>query len=225
MSTTIERPFSWSYSALKNFETCPRRYYHYQIKKDVVEPQSAELQSGHQLHGAFEARVKEGKQLPLGYGQYEDMLATFINAPGTTYAEQRLALTSEFKPSAYFGNDVWFRTVIDAAKVRTEDGFALIIDWKSGKPKDDTTQLQLMAATMLLHDPKLQVVRASLAFVGHKIWETEEYTRDDLRRIWGDILPRVNELKEARAMGNYPAKPGGLCRRYCVVKTCPYNGR
>jgi hypothetical protein len=219
------KAFAWSYSALKNFETCPKKYYHASVAKDVVEAPSDEVTSGYAMHTALEARIKHGTTLPLGYTQYEPMMAAYVAAPGVTYAEQKLALTPEFRPATYFAKDVWFRTVLDTAKVRPDEGFALVVDWKSGKPKDDTTQLDLMAATMFLHDPRLVKVKASLAFLAHKVWVPETYVRQDVRRIWSDILPRVAALKQARAKGEYPAKPSGLCRRYCAVRACAYNGR
>ena len=219
--------FTWSYSALKNYETCPNRYYHYQVLKDVSEPQSDELKSGYALHTAFEHRVKSGRPLPVGMAKFEPMLATYVAAPGTTYAEQKLALTSEFRPTTYFAPDVWFRTVIDTAKIRADQGFALILDWKTGKPKADLTQLDLMAATTFLHDPAVHTIKASLAFVGYATsdWESERYQRADLRRIWGEVLPRVAALKAARTLNDFPPKPGGLCRKYCAVKSCPHHGR
>jgi hypothetical protein len=225
MSAVLEKPFTWSYSALRNFETCPKQHYHTSIVKDVVEPESPAIAAGHALHKAFELRVKSGTGLPLGYGQYEPMLKTFTDAPGVTYAEQRLALSSELRPAGYFAPNVWFRTVIDAAKVRADEAFAAIVDWKSGRPAEDTTQLQLMAATVLLHDPHLNTVKAALAYVTHKVWETETYTRADLRSIWAEILPRVERLKQARQANEFPPRPSGLCKRHCKVKACVYNGR
>lgn len=216
--------FSWSYSTLKNFETCPRRYYHYNVAKDVIEPQSDELTSGFSLHKAFEARIKDGTPLPVGYAQYEPMLDAFVDAPGDTYAEQKLALTSEFKPIPFFGGpSVWFRTIIDAAKINGDT--ALVIDWKTGKPKEDTTQLQLISATMMLHDPRLQRVTAALAFITNNHWEREVFTRESIPEIWGEVLPRVEKVKQARQNGDYPPKPGPLCRRWCAVTTCEYRGR
>jgi hypothetical protein len=226
MSTTtvVDTPgFAWSFSALKNFETCPRRYYAYNVSKEVKEREGPAIQEGHRVHSAFDARIKDGTGLPLGLGMHEGMLAKLISAPGSTHAEQKLGLTSEFKPVAFFGRNVWFRTVIDAAKVNGEQ--AHIFDWKTGKPDDDTTQLRLGAATIFAHAPTVQRVRGALIFVNHDHTEKEDYVRDDLPEIWGDVLPRVRKLVEARQQQHYPPKPGGLCKRYCDVVSCPYHGK
>ena len=224
MSTTVEqRPFAWSYSQLKNFETCPRRYFHYNVEKDVVEPETDQLAQGNALHKHFEARLLKGTPLPLGFGMYEKLLAKVIAAPGDLYGEQKLAITRDFEPAAFFGRGVWLRTVADAAKVQGER--AVIFDWKTGKPSDDETQLKLCAATMFAHAPEVQRVRAALIFVAHNATTQAEYLREDLPEIWAEILPRVRAMEKARRDKEYPPRPSGLCRRYCAVQSCPYHGK
>jgi len=214
--------FSWTYSKLKNYETCGKRHYHYDVAKDIKEPETEQLREGNRLHSVFDARLK-GKPLPLGFGQYEGLLAKFIAAEGDTYGEQKLALTSEFKPAAWFGPRVWFRTIIDALKVRGD--LATVVDWKTGKPSTDTTQLQLMAATLFHQQPALMRVRAALFFVAHEKVEPAEFTRGDLPEIWAEILPRVKRLEAAHQQQEFPPRPSGLCRKYCGVVSCPYHGR
>lgn len=224
MSTTVEsKPFSWSYSQLKNFETCPKRYYHYNVAKDVVEPESAQLREGNDLHKAFELRLKDGIPLELPYAPHEAMLSRIYQAPGKGFTEQKLAFSSTFQPTTYFGRGVWFRTQIDYAKV--VDDKAAIFDWKTGKPKDDLTQLQLMAAAMFIHMPTLQRVKSALVFVQHEQVERAEFERGDLTEIWGDILPRVKLVERARSTQTYPPKPGGLCKSWCAVTSCPFHGQ
>ena len=222
MSTQPAKPFQWSYSVLKNFETCRKRYYHYNVIKDVREPETAQLKAGNDLHAAFDARLK-GTALPLGYGQHETLLAKFLAAPGTTYGEQKLALTAEFQPAGYFDSDTWFRTVIDAAKVH--DDTATVVDWKTGKPSPDLTQLQLMAATLFAQLPGLRRIKSALIFLAYKTTERADFTRDDQGDIWNKILPRVRAVEKARASNEYPPQPSGLCLKYCAVKSCPYHGK
>jgi hypothetical protein len=213
--------FTWSYSHLKNFETCPKRYYHYQVAKDVKEEESTQLAEGHALHKAFELRLK-GTPLPFAYTMHEPLLAKVIAAPGETYGEQKMALTSTFQPSPFFGKAVWMRTVIDALKLTDET--ATVLDWKTGKVKSDMTQCQIMAATLFHHKASLQRVRTALVFTEHGEIESEEFTRSDLPEIWNEILPRVKQLVTAKQKQEYPAKPSGLCKRYCQVVSCPHHG-
>lgn len=224
-STTVVggKSFAWSYSALKNYETCAKRYYHYNVRKDIVEPESQELAEGNRLHDVFAKRLDKATPLPLGFARYEPMLARLANAPGEIMVEQKLAISSTFQPTAYFARDTWFRTVVDAAKVN--DGVAVVPDWKTGKPKPDDTQLALMAGTVFIHLPQVQRVKAALVFVNYNEVIPAEYAREDQGEIWNMIIPRVRALEQAVVTQEYPPKPGGLCKRYCAVVSCPYHGR
>lgn len=222
-TSTVVPGFAWSYSQLKNFETCAKRYYHYNVSRDVKEPETEQLRAGNVLHKHFENRILHGTPLPLGYGMHEKLLARILAAPGQIYGEQKLALTSAFQPVAFFGKNVWFRTVLDAAKINGIT--ALVLDWKTGKVSEDVTQLQLMAATLFSHDPNLQRVKAALVFVAHDHIEPAEFVRDNLPEIWGEILPRVKLVERARQTMEFPPKPSGLCKKYCAVVSCPHHGR
>ena len=226
MSTTVSTVpgFTWSYSVLKNFETCPRRYYAYNVAKDVSEPQSDEIKQGHSVHLAFKNRVTSGTPLPLGMGMHEGLLAKLASAPGEVLTEQKLGLSSSFEPTAFMGKTVWFRTVLDYVNVR-DTGTATVIDYKTGRPNSDMTQLELSAATLFAHDKHIQRVKAALLFLAHDQIESAEYVRSQTTEIWSGILPRVRKVIEARQRQEYPPKPGGLCKRYCAVTSCPFHGK
>lgn len=218
----------WSYSHLKNVETCPRRYYHYQVAKDVIEPESDELRAGNALHRHFQARLQHNVALPPGYVQFEGLLAKIKAAPGTLYTEQKLALTGRFQPCAWMSPNVWFRSISDCA-VKRGNRIA-VFDWKTGKPpgaygEPDHTQLQLMAATFFRHIPDVETVDAALVFVHHEAASRAQFQRHEQGRIWRELLPRVDALQRARATRVFEPKPSGLCRRYCSVTSCAYHGK
>lgn len=222
--TTVVTKHPWSYSALTGYETCAKRFYHYNVVKDVREPESEQLRAGNALHRHFAARIDQGTPLPLGFGMYENMLARIVAAPGIKYVEQKLAINYDFAPTTYFAKDVWFRTVIDLAVIRG-DNTATVFDWKDGKVKEDTTQLQLMAAAMFIHMPNLARVRSALVFVQHKQTEREDFLREDQKEIWSEVLPRVRALDTARMTGVFAPQPSGLCRKYCQVVSCLHYGK
>jgi hypothetical protein len=53
---------------------------------------------------------------------------------------------------------------------------------------------------------------------------SKEYKRDDARDVWNRIIPMVRKLEVAVKNTDIPPKTNGLCRSYCEVKSCPYNG-
>ena len=213
---------AWSYSKLKNSETCGKRFGHYDIIKDVKDPDTSEIIEGRNLHKHFEDRLLKGTELPLGYGMHERMLAGIVAAPGKTVGEQKLAITSAFWPTTWMGRDVWFRSIIDAGKLL--DDSATIFDWKTGKVPDpvDETQLELMAAVLFAHLPKLVRVKAALVFVNAQHVHPATYIRQDVPGIWDRILPRVRAMQDMVRAHNFPPNPSGLCKRYCGVQSCLY---
>lgn len=215
--------FTWSYSRLKNFETCPKRHWHYDIAKDIKEGESPALVEGNDGHKAFDARVRSGKTLPLPLLQHEPMLAKLKQLPGESYPELRLALTPEYQACGFFDDRVWFRTVVDFCNVNGNTG--TILDYKFGRPAQDMTQLQLMSATVMHYMPSLTRVRARLLFVNHNKAEGAEFSPGDLAGIWAAILPRVAKLRLAVESQNFPPTPNGLCKRWCGVTDCAYHGR
>ena len=225
MSTTVVNPegFSWSYTALKNFETCPRRYYAYNVSKDVKEPEGKPLIEGKRIHEAFDARVGRGTPLPPDLVPHEKLLNTLATAEGSVHTEQKLALDSSLSPSKFFGRGAWFRMVLDYTNINGER--ATVIDYKTGKPTEDMTQLQLAAVVTFAHATKVKKIRAALAFIAYDHIERATFTRESVTEIWGDILPRVGKMVHARQAQEYPPNPGGLCKRWCAVSSCPFHGK
>jgi len=156
---------------------------------------------------------------------HEGLLSKLANAGGSVRTEQKLALGSDLSPSKFFGRSAWFRTVLDYTRVNEAGDRAVVIDYKTGKPSEDMTQLQLAAVTTFAHQAKVNQVRTALVFVAHDHIEPATFAREDVTEIWSEILPRVRKLVDARQSQNYPPKPGGLCRRWCAVTSCPFHGK
>lgn len=223
-TTALSSPgFSWSFSALRNYENCPRRYHAYNVAKDVQEPEGEAIRQGKAIHAAFDARVAKGTPLPLGMGMHEGMLAKLAAAPGTVHTEQKLALSAELTPATFFSQNAWFRTVLDYTNINGAQ--AVVVDYKTGRPSEDLTQLQLAAATLFAHSAKVERVKAAMIFTAYDTMERATFKREDTHEIWGEILPRVKKLVDARQRQDYPPKPGHFCKRWCAVKSCGFHGR
>lgn len=221
----MTRPRAWSISSLKSFETCPRRYYEMSVAKNFQEKPSDAMAHGNEVHKAFEHRIKDGKPFPVGMRQYEPIAAAFTKQKGEKLVEQKLALSEVFSPTTWFGKNVWVRAVVDFALMHDEK--AVIVDWKTGKVKEDFDQLALMSAVMFNQAEELEQISAMF------IWLQEDwpknvtsvtYTREELPGIWDRFIPRVEAYQKAHVESDFPPKPSGLCRQWCPVSTCPYHG-
>lgn len=218
----MARPFSWSYSALSAFETCPRQYHEMRIKKAWPDPPGEAQQWGKLLHKYLEDRISMGKELPVFLKYLEPIIQKFENSKGETQPEYRLALNREFKPVEFFASDAWVRAVGDVIKVYGNVAFAC--DWKSGRYREGDDQLRLQAAIMFATYPHVEKIGVVYAWVKEKRTTPRTFTRADVPGIWQDFLPRVQRMEEAFANKDFPPKPSGLCKKYCHVKSCEFNG-
>lgn len=228
--TQPKKPFAWSFSALKNYETCPKKYFHENIAKDVKEETTSTGDWGSLAHKAIERRILQGTKFGLGMTHFEPMIAAFIAAPGDTYAERKMAVDRDYRPVEYFDKTVWLRGQGDAFKI--QDAHAAILDWKFGKYRDDwQDQGLIMARVTMALMAEIQTVRASFIYFaemqpgGLPLVVGHTYTRENITGPWTSILPRVARMEAAYGATDYPARQNGLCRKYCPVRACPFNGR
>jgi hypothetical protein len=216
------KPFAWSYSKLKNFESCPKRHWHVDVAKDVKEPESEQLLWGNQVHKALAKRCSLGSALPPGMESYEKWCSRILTGEGNIYVEQQLAITKEFGPTEWFGKDAWYRGIADVLKIN--GAVALAIDWKTGKLLDDPVQLALMAACIFAHHPGIQKIRTEFVWLKENTSSREDFDRATMAVMWRNIWHRIEQLESAHKTTSYPAKPGYLCRRWCPVTSCPHHG-
>ena len=216
------KPFTWSYSRLKNFASCPKRHWHIDIAKNVQEEESEILKWGNQVHEALARRLSKKKTLPTGMDEYEKHCLGIEKVPGEIKVEQKYGITEDYSPCGFFDNKVWYRGIADIAVI---DGTrALAVDWKLGKILADSQQLALMAACLFAHYPKVEQVDTLFMWLKDDARTHEVFKRTDMPGMWNGIMPRVQEYKHAIDHDEFPAKPGGLCKRWCPVSTCPHYG-
>jgi len=226
--TTRSKPkeFTWSYSRLKNFETCPERHYHLDIIKDIKEPEGENLQWGNAVHKALAKRLSNGTPLSKTMEGYEHWCTKIIgDGSFRILVEQKLAITRQFGPCDYFGSNVWCRAIADVIKISSSGRVALVADWKTGKIIEDSQQLAINAACIFAHYPEVQIVRSEFIWLKEEATSREDFDRGTIVKAWNVILPRVNLLEQASISSSYPPKKGGLCKTYCPVKQCQYNGQ
>jgi hypothetical protein len=218
----VEKPFSWSYSRIKNFETCPKRYYEVDVAKNVQEEDSDQLAFGNKLHSAFAAYLSKGTPLPPDLITYQEDVDRVAGMNGTMLVEQKLAITKDFGPCDYFARNAWFRAQGDVLRIAGR--VAYCGDWKTGKVKEDSVQLALVAACVFAHHPAVLAVKTEFIWINEGAATPQVFRREDMPTFWATFLGRVRDLEQAHKTTSFPAKPGGLCRRYCPVRSCPHYG-
>lgn len=228
--TTGGKPkaFAWSYSRLKNYETCPKRHYNIDIAKKFREEESDELAYGNLLHKVLADAISGKAPLPEAHKKMQRWV-DMITQPGKPQpagaqilVEQQLAITQDFSKTSWFGEDAWFRGIADVAKI--VGPVAVAIDWKTGKIIEDGIQLALIAQCIFAHHPQVQKVRTEFVWLKYDAQTRADFTRHDMVSVWAGLLPRVKTLESAYKAQEFPAKPSFLCKRWCPVSSCPHHG-
>ena len=221
--TPKEKSFAWSYSRLKNYRTCPKRYYEIDVAKNYEEVFSGEhLAWGKQVHTAFEQRVRDGKPFPAGMENFEEAAERLVSLPGQIMVEQQLAIRRDLTPCEWFAKDAWFRGIADY--LRINGAVALAIDYKTGKILEEVEQLALLAECVFSHYPEVHAVRTEFWWLKDDAATREDFFRAKRKDTWAGVMPKVMQLEEAHKTMNFPPKSSGLCKRHCIVSTCPHYG-
>lgn len=239
-TTTRGKSFSWSYSKIKNYRTCPRRHLEIDIAKNYTDSSDA-LTWGNEIHDALAARLGP-KKVPLKpeHADYEEWATAFDTGVGVLLVEQKLAIDADFQPCRdraggpdFFSRKAWFRGVLDVIRLidpvngkhMDEPKIAHIADWKTGKILEDSVQLALFAACAFAFWPTLQRVRTDFIWLKDDAVTQERFDRADMPAFWTGMMPEVRAYQQACETQTFPPVPGRLCRSFCPVSSCPHHGK
>lgn len=230
LDNTPHETFSWSYTKFRDSRTCLRKLKEVTIDKNFKEEYSDALREGDSLHGAFERYVSKGAPLPTGWKYLQDWAddaARKITQHQITRVAAEYGITRDFKPTGYYANNVWLRVKLDQLDLfpNGDKTLARVIDFKNGTPKDDPIQLAIYAAVVFIHYPDVIGVRTEYWWIKIKEKTHELFRPEDIKELWAELLPELAKMEEAQEKNSYPPRKNGLCKAYCPVTTCEYNGK
>lgn len=218
---------AWSFSSIKAFEQCPRKYYHLRVVKDFKEDDNKEhLVYGKLFHEAAEKYIRDGEPLPPQFNFVKGALDNLNRMDGEKLCEFKMGLKEDLSACGFFDPDVWWRGVADLIILDEEKGEARVVDYKTGKSTKyaDMGQLEMMALAVFKHFPPIKKVKAGLLFVIANDFLKENYHVDHEQKMWTKWLKDYERMKAAYVNDVWNPRPSGLCRKHCVVTTCPHNG-
>lgn len=227
MDATLEqpKPSAWSYSRLKAFSDCPRRFHETQILKNYTDT-TTDQAWGNAIHAAMATALRDGTDLPTKFRILQKWVDQVRKVKGELLVEDdcQWAITREFQPTAWFAKDVWLRCIADAVKINYPA--AMVVDWKAGKSANvDPVQLMLTSLVMFIQFPKLDRVMSLFVWLKEDHKTVQTIYRAEAADRWAEILPRVQRFQQAFQQGNFPPQPGRFCRNWCPVKSCEYHGK
>jgi len=213
--------FTWSYSSLKDYITCPKQYQEVKVLKNYQKEMTEQILYGNQVHKALENYIKDGEPLAQNYQRFAPLMDTLKEIPGEFHPELRMALNFDRKACKWSDPECWVRGIVDFLVIDGEHAF--IVDYKTGSNKyPDVKQLRLMALMVMEHFPEVNKVKAGLMFVMHNSFITEEYTREESEKLWNSFIPDLERLKLSYEKDIWHATPNNLCG-WCPVKSCEHH--
>jgi len=216
------KPIVWSYSSIKDFENCPRKYHEMRVLKKFKQSNTDATLYGTAVHLAFEEFIRDGTPLPARFAHFQPYVDPLKDMEGDKYCEYKMGIRADFSPCEFFAPDVWWRGIPDLLVIN--DGVARVVDYKTGKSSRyaDTGQLELLSAAIMQTFPEVHTVKGALLFVVARDVVKAKFTRADLPKIWSKWVGEVGKIEAALENGMWNEKEGPLCR-YCPVSTCVHN--
>jgi CRISPR/Cas system-associated exonuclease Cas4 (RecB family) len=232
-----EKLMPLSFSRLSTFESCPQKFDYLYVSKTTKDSDNEFTIYGTRVHEALEkygrartgtvadeaaAALDDPPPLSDDLKKFAPLVDRILQQGGAHLFEHQLAITRAKAPCDWFAGDVWIRGIADVLVV--DGARAWCIDWKTGKPKDNPTQLQLFAALIFAHFPEVQEVRTSFIWLNHDDVTNATYTRRMEPHLWLALEPRFDRVQEVVDLGVYKTKPSGLCK-WCPARAICADGR
>lgn len=215
-----------SFSRLSTFENCQAQFDYLYVSKRVQNQSNEASEYGNRVHEVLEHKGKgtlnedalslEGKQTLERWGPLVDKITS---RSGDKYFEYQMAVNRQLQPVDWFAKDVWIRSIADVLVVDGDKAYCL--DYKTGKVKDNPTQLQLFAAMVMWQFPQVNTVKTSFIWLKFDETTNATYERRFLDSLWSTLEPRFDKVQEVIDLGVFKARPSGLCP-WCAAKDiCP----
>jgi predicted RecB family nuclease len=213
---------AWSYSSLKTFQQCPKKYYHLKVAKDVKDDGSEATVYGKELHKVAENYIKDGTPIPERFAFIQKTVDALKNIPGEKHTEIELGVSNKngkLNPCGFYDKEAWYRGIADLLIVDGDEGY--LVDYKSSKNAKyaDLKQLDLLAGAVFAHFPELKTLKSALIFVVSNEFVNKEHSSMHKLAYFEHVRFDLERLEKAIETGVWNAVSSPLCG-WCPVKTC-----
>lgn len=221
---------AWSHSAVTQHHNCPWNYHELKVSKNTIEEKGESQSWGLDVHKQFEwALTRPGFELREDLKVHQHMIDR-LTAEGEAegcflVSEQKVALSNKpFSVCEYFDKvkPVWWRGVIDAQAVNRAVGRARIVDFKTGRKKEDWAQLAENAVWMFTNYPWLNLINAQFYWTSDQTYSKRVWGRSEMDTLVGMFAPKVSAFAQSYKTDIWPKKQSGLCKGHCPTTACMF---
>jgi hypothetical protein len=181
--------FVLSYTAYSDFQLCPKRFFHKHVARDYPFEESEALVWGRAVHDAFKRRLnKPFVPFPFNMQNFEPIAATFLEFPHLI-SEQGMALTRQGEPRPWNTRPALVKAKADTVIFNGDYTSAMLVDYKTGKPREDPMELKFQAVTLAGHYPSLRKIKAAYYWANEaRLGPTYDLTNE--------LLPTMDLIKK-----------------------------
>ena len=213
----------WSFSSLKTFQQCPKKYYHLKVAQDIQDKGNEAATYGKDAHLVAEEYIRDGVDLPPKFEYLRSSLNILNAIEGEKLCEVKLGLTKTLESCDFDAPNVWWHGVADLVIINRKTGITYSVDYKTSKNARyaDVTQLDLVACGLFAKFPEIQTVKSALLFVVSKEFIKAEHLASTKEKYIKKVLPHLERLEGAFKSGIWNPKQGALCG-WCPVTHCEH---
>lgn len=183
--------FSWSYSRLSDYETCPARYKARYIDKIDEGPRPA-ADRGTELHQKIEDYLLGKADLPDMFEPFKGYIDE-IRAQPTLQIEGKWALDRDWQKAPWEAG--WWRGKLDA--FWTEGEVAQVVDWKTGRVYDSNRdQMRLYATVARALYPEIEQVNVTLVYLDLREAIGDTFFADDTNAFRNQFTGRAARMEQ-----------------------------
>ena len=216
---------TWSHSALKDFEGCPRRYHEVKVLNKYPFQETEATHYGKEFHTAAELYIRDGTPLPKQFSYAQEVLDALLAKPGRKLCEYEMGILPDLQPCSFNEKKRWVRGIADLLIIDDDNLTATVVDYKTGNNRyPDLDQLKLMSMMVFKHFPHIRRVKSALLFVVKNDMVKSSMALDDADAEWWKYRERVAKLEQCFDTGVWNPKSSALCP-WCPVTTCENHPR
>lgn len=223
-----------SFSLVKRFEKCPYEVYQGRVLR-LPEPDRDEkhpLVRGDRIHKEAEAYIKGKGSITKDLQKVQTILTELRALYQTSTLEYNLVVevegewgfTKDWKPCGWHDKENWVYVKLDVL-VKYMNGYARIIDWKTGKSfgkeVNHGQQMQFYAIAAFLRYPELTLIDVELVYTDEGKSKKKQYTRAQAEELFHRWVPRLNNVITATS---FPPKANKMNCRFCSFGTVNGTG-
>jgi hypothetical protein len=176
---------------------------------------------GTHVHEVLDQHLK-GEPLADGFHHYAHL---YDFPPGyKVQSELKLGITAAGEPCDFFHEKVYARGVIDVVlKPERRHDMAILIDHKTGKVREDPSELELHALLLRQAWPQLRTIKGWYNWLANNRMGSV-HDLSDVDATWARLVRTQTSIEDAYRLGAaaFPPKQGPLCG-WCPVTHCEFH--